>query len=572
MNGEVIDDISDVESAIVWTDNPELEYFRSMMTKRITEDSLIGDSTLGDMLEYEKYEDHHHDRRKDSNLVRKSPTSVAFGDLNTSGLSQQDENNTVDNIYTDDEDESIFPGLSKVNLMGDTDDNDDDEEEISPATETIFHPARYPYQQQQEHQQKEHQKENHRKQQQQRQNRPSNQSNNKGDAAADNYNDDDDDDDDGEDIVAEPTSIPMPIPGFVFITEGPSNIYTWTTSMGENDFSSSSSQSPKKISTVQRNKERNDSDDDNQKFICCFSITQIMTFLIFVMIGASIFTAVIVSRNMSPKSSSSSSSSSSSVGSATTTNTPTSSPSSPESIDVVTTLPLSTSPTKSRTSPPTGKESTLLTILPTSSSSLTSVSPAYSPTNSPTKRISTTSPTGLPSDDITPTSYPTYISTTTPTVTVRSPSLDPSTTPLTIDFQTWSPSTFSPTAQAIPAPPPFSCVSSIATTNTCYENGDDIEISFNNCDATSLDWIGIYPASSLELSDISDNPLAWLWSCGNQFCSDPVDGNGEATMFNVSGFGEFIILLLRDNADGDGTFLAYGIGNTFRISSSCNQN
>ncbi|OEU16488.1 hypothetical protein FRACYDRAFT_261265 [Fragilariopsis cylindrus CCMP1102] len=521
--GEVIDDISDVESAIVWTDNPELEYFRSMMTKRITEDSLIGDSTLGDMLEYEKYEDHHHDRRKDSNLLRKSPTSVAFGDLNTSGLSQQDENNTVDNIYTDDEDESIFPGLSKVNLMGDTDDDNDDEEELSPATETIFHPARYPYQQQQEHQQKEHQKENHRKQQQQRQNRPS-----------------------------------------------PSNIYTWTTSMGENDFSSSSSQSPKKISTVQRNKERNDSDDDNQKFICCFSITQIMTFLIFVMIGASIFTAVIVSRNMSPKSSSSSSSSSSSVGSATTTNTPTSSPSSPESIDVVTTLPLSTSPTKSRTSPPTGKESTLLTIVPTSSSSLTSVSPTYSPTNSPTKRISTTSPTGLPSDDITPTSYPTYISTTTPTVTVRSPSLDPSTTPLTIDFQTWSPSTVSPTTQAIPAPPPFSCVSSIATTNTCYENGDDIEISFNNCDATSLDWIGIYPASSLELSDISDNPLAWLWSCGNQFCSDPVDGNGEATMFNVSGFGEFIILLLRDNADGDGTFLAYGIGNTFRISSSCN--
>jgi len=55
LKGEaIIDDMSDVESAMVWTDNPELEYFRSMMTKRNNAgDSLIGDSTLGDMLEYE---------------------------------------------------------------------------------------------------------------------------------------------------------------------------------------------------------------------------------------------------------------------------------------------------------------------------------------------------------------------------------------------------------------------------------------------------------------------------------------------------------------------------------------
>ena len=208
------------------------------------------------------------------------------------------------------------------------------------------------------------------------------------------------------------------------------------------------------------------------------------------------------------------------------------------------TLPLSASPTKSITSPPT-----------------------YSPT-----KMITYSPTSLIINDIAPTSFPPDFSTTImPTVTARLPSLNPSTPPLLSDFPTSSSTTFSPTTQTLPVPPPSSCVSSIATTNTCYENGDDIEISFTNCDATSLDWIGIYPASSLDLSDIPATPLTWLWSCGNQFCSDPVDGNGEATIFNVSGFGEFIILLLRDNADGEwGSFLAYGIGNTFRVSSSCN--
>jgi len=142
-------------------------------------------------------------------------------------------------------------------------------------------------------------------------------------------------------------------------------------------------------------------------------------------------------------------------------------------------------------------------------------------------------------------------------------------------FLTTEPSTKTdpPTASLLLRPPqilptpPTSCVSTIATKETCYENGDDIEIGFNNCDPTSVDWIGIFPARD----DVSNlrQPLAWLWVCGNQFCNNPVV-SGEATLYKVSGFGDFRVLLLRDDENNDTGFSAYGIGNSFSISSTCN--
>lgn len=132
--------VNSVDSALIWTDNPELEYFRSMMTNRIDnklslgldmEDSLIGDSTVREMLEID--DDESNSRNNGSPLRR-------FGVRDTSGLSDA-ESNTVDNIYIGDE--SIFDMKGSLS-------KDSDEELDPPITRT--HVGRNLYQHQSQEQ------------------------------------------------------------------------------------------------------------------------------------------------------------------------------------------------------------------------------------------------------------------------------------------------------------------------------------------------------------------------------------------------------------------------------------
>jgi hypothetical protein len=55
-------------------------------------------------------------------------------------------------------------------------------------------------------------------------------------------------------------------------------------------------------------------------------------------------------------------------------------------------------------------------------------------------------------------------------------------------------------------------MASISTDKTCYEDGDDIIITFQNCESNEEDWIGIY-ARDADQNDLGD-PLAWVWACG----------------------------------------------------------
>jgi hypothetical protein len=99
MSGETeeLTDVGSVDSALLWAENPELEYFRVMMNNQMDmEDSLIGDSTLHDLLDGQQ-------------LPRPDPPSAIQRSgrhkqrdaeaADTSGLSLN-ENDTIENIRT----------------------------------------------------------------------------------------------------------------------------------------------------------------------------------------------------------------------------------------------------------------------------------------------------------------------------------------------------------------------------------------------------------------------------------------------------------------------------------------
>ena len=605
------------DSALIWTDNPELEYFRSMITNRMDErkasgldvdDSLIGDSTIRDMLEVGEDDD--------SNLFPSRRNG--FGIRDTSGLSDTEndaENDTVDNIYVEDETatESILAAMKKTTNReledGMLEQEYTRDEELFPARQKNCPPPHRP------------------------QRCPLPQSNNNRKNTH------------GDDIIIKNRE-PANIPGFIFVTEEHSSVIKTC---------NSNKQSGKK------NKYEYDDNGkrgkENERKATCFVSRTLIICLALVVIIASSTVAVLVSQNKpkSPSSSSFSSSSSqaaddltTSIPSGSATFTPSSlrkttipEPSStlgtniptlpvlfptvesstlqptrdtssvPSIATPTTTMPAS--PAKSITFPPTEKASDSPTPAPTGSPSLSS-SPVPTSYNSPTKlmtisptvtstqRITSTNmptqfpistsvlPTSVPSlsfpidtSSATPTSRPTSLAAAhTHLPTALSPNLPEAPYPIALTdyptfWTTWytSDETFStsepflrPPHAIVPAAPPTTCISTIATKKTSYEEGDDIEILFNNCDPTSEDWIGIFPARE----DISNlrQPLAWLWVCGNQFCNKPIV-SGEATLYKVSGFGDFRVLLLRGDENNDNEFSAYGIGNRFSISSNCSK-
>jgi hypothetical protein len=128
MSGETEEMTTDgisVNDDLVWADNPELEYFRSMMNERMDErvasgldmnDSLIGDSTLHDMMDgelqmMESFDSNslsQYEQQQPQSSRRKSPRKASV--LDSSGLSLA-EDDTIDNIIT--EDGSILAWFSR---------------------------------------------------------------------------------------------------------------------------------------------------------------------------------------------------------------------------------------------------------------------------------------------------------------------------------------------------------------------------------------------------------------------------------------------------------------------------
>jgi len=135
---EMTTDAKSIDSALIWADNPELEYFRSMMANRLEnklasglemEDSLIGDSTVREMMEVG--DNYDTDSRNSGSILRR------LGVRDTSGLSDA-ESNTVDNIYI--EDESILAMENAISRVIDdgTIESMEDKDLVPPITGTYL--------------------------------------------------------------------------------------------------------------------------------------------------------------------------------------------------------------------------------------------------------------------------------------------------------------------------------------------------------------------------------------------------------------------------------------------------
>mmetsp|Transcript_25087 Transcript_25087/g.52010 ORF Transcript_25087/g.52010 Transcript_25087/m.52010 type:complete len:450 (-) Transcript_25087:1387-2736(-) len=146
--GEMTVEGNSVESGLIWADNPELAYFRSMMTNRMDErvgsgldgdDSLIRKPTIRGILKVGD-DDESNSTRSNSFPLRH------IGVRDTSGLNDV-ETDTVDNIYI--EDESILE-VNETNdkvLLKDETLEPQDNKEVVLATK-ITPPERIPYQHQ----------------------------------------------------------------------------------------------------------------------------------------------------------------------------------------------------------------------------------------------------------------------------------------------------------------------------------------------------------------------------------------------------------------------------------------
>jgi hypothetical protein len=552
------------DSALIWSDNPELEYFRSMMENRMdnklasgcldVEDSLIGDSTVREMLElvYDGGGDPQSNSRRRRNRNDGSPLRPWVG-VDTSGLSDAGMSNTVDNIYI--EDISVFNTKQKKTTLNNGSHFDDGTIESHENEDLLQLPPKPTRTQHRQSSQEQHGNNatpntQHQLQQQQlpyhhqsrqpretlspphlqpqritratqllniphgavrdfagnRETPPPKESS----AAAANQN----------------------IPGFIFVTDGhPSIIHT-----------GAELKAVKKPPSDSTSTEKNGKPERaaSKAATRCFPRSLILC-LTFFFIVASTVIAVLVYRINSASSSEFSSSSSSQ----TKNNPPTFEPSlsslratnRPQVINngVPTSSPATDEPSRIDT------DSELPTKVPPSPS------PSLPPSPSPT--ISVVFPPLFEEEDVIEQLEPT------PTF------------PVAVEV-----TTAAPTASTTSTTSNEACITMIATDKECYNRGDDIQISFNNCEPTATDWIGIYPLRQ-GVQNLRQ-PRTWVWTCGDQLCNNNAVVSGNATIndfYDTSGIIMYRALLLRGEGNRFGGYAAYAIGNSFRISSDCNE-
>ena len=483
---EMTTDAKSVDSALIWTDNPELEYFRSMMANRTDDklasgDSLIGDSTVREMLE----------------LGGVSPMR-RIGLRDTSGLSDAD-SNTVDNIYV--EDGSLLSKKKTVNrVFDDGTIESPEDEDLVPSTVRNYD-GQNTHHDQHLNIRQETKKNSAPQQQPQCIFSPAEMNIPHGVHQGD------------ENVASKESAC---IPGFIFVTDGhPSIVHT-----KKNDL-----QSDQRFKYKKR-----------QKAICLPRSLIICVTLVVIIASAAV--AVLVYRMKVESSELTSSSQSQNDGSLllSPNSQPTSEPSS----------------LRANNRPQIGAPTSYPGTDEFDSYSIRSITPSTHPSVSILNVALTSIPTNRPTTIAMNPLVPTVIST-------DSPETPP--TSLTV------PPTFSPTPSATATftmvETSSSCTSTVETDETCYRNGDNIRISFNNCEPRPTDWIGIFPAR--QGAPNLNQPLAWIWTCGDESCNDSVV-RGVAIINNVSRYGWFQAYLLRDNGNGD---TVYAIGNSFTISSRC---
>ncbi len=101
---------------------------------------------------------------------------------------------------------------------------------------------------------------------------------------------------------------------------------------------------------------------------------------------------------------------------------------------------------------------------------------------------------------------------------------------------------------------PGSCELNLSLFKSCYErNEENIQVEFQNCDATDTDWIGLFHEKDVikdpvgEEAPFLDKAELWLQPCGDQKCSTPEFSNsislGRATVRE----GEYKVVLVRQD-------------------------
>lgn len=224
------------------------------------------------------------------------------------------------------------------------------------------------------------------------------------------------------------------------------------------------------------------------------------------------------------------------------------------------------SPTAAFIMPPSNVTNERIQNDTTTQSPTTSMVPSVSPiqdviTTAPALSLPDI-PSASPSDSLTYTLLP-------------SESLLPSELPS--DQPSYSPSDQSSNSPSTePSSVPSVCVTEISSSSirACYnEHGDEIVISFKNCNAMSNDWIGLFDAKSVQnyaLNEVGlyeDDADAWVRTCGNQACTGPTT-IGTVTLGGSEGVGGWVkkgayeVYIVRDD-------IGYAIGEQIIVEKDC---
>jgi hypothetical protein len=122
-----------------------------------------------------------------------------------------------------------------------------------------------------------------------------------------------------------------------------------------------------------------------------------------------------------------------------------------------------------------------------------------------------------------------------------------------------------PALTLAPSPAPSACETALVATKQCYLVGEEIQLTFVNCDPEEKDWIGIYWAPAI--SDLSNlgNPIDWLWTCGTKNCAGEV--KGDTLPFGEFFPGTYEAHLVRD---APAPYASYeGTGFDFVVADAC---
>jgi hypothetical protein len=496
------------------------------------EDSLIGDSTVREMLELVYDGDQSNSRRNDGSPLR------PWVGVDTSGLSDAEMSNTVDNIYI--EDESVFNMKKTLNNShfddGTIESHENEDHVLPPKTRTQHQSQKQqvdniPNTQHPSYHQSQPRKTLSPPHRQPQRIPPTQLNIPHGDRDVGN----------GETATKEPANIP----GFIFVTDGhPSIIHTGAELKADKKQSNNYTEKGKPERAAKAR---------------CFPRSLIICLTLFFII-ASTAIAVLVYRINSE---SSEFASSSSQGQNDGDGLPFSSPNDPPTFEPSSSLRATTRPqviSGAPTSSPVTDELQTTTnpepslVLDTDTELPTKVPPTPSPSlpRSPSPTISIFFPPLFEEDVIENEPTP-------------SPTIPEDATPTSLVAVTDAPTIWTSFTTRDP------CIATVATDKDCYKNGDDIQISFGNCEPLATDWIGIYPVRQ-GVANLRPS-RTWIWTCGDQLCNNPV-ASGNVTIYDLydaSGFASYRALLLRDEGNRFGGYAAYAIGNPFTISSNCNE-